>query len=155
MKKDKRGKHVAEKEPSKLWFWLFIPLAVFYMEMVVAWHCFHKFMGWGVLYTFLFSVVFGLGIVLVSSLFKRRAGHIVTIILLLIVTLIMGTQAVYFTIFKTFTTLSQADMAGDVISNFWREALNGSGRRGGPFYSCSSRLSLSRSSASGSIPKSA
>jgi phosphoglycerol transferase MdoB-like AlkP superfamily enzyme len=125
MKKDKRGKHVAEKEPSKLWFWLFIPLAVFYMEMVVAWHCFHKFMGWGVLYTFLFSVVFGLGIVLVSSLFKRRAGHIVTLILLLIVTLVMGTQAVYFTIFKTFTTLSQADMAGDVINNFWREALNG------------------------------
>jgi hypothetical protein len=125
MKKDRKGKHVVAKEPNKLWFYLFVPLAVFFMEMVVMWHCFHKFMAWGVLYTFLFSVVFGLCIVFISSLFKRKGGHAAMVIMMLIVTLIMGTQAVYFTIFKTFTTLSQADMAGDAIGTFWRETLNG------------------------------
>lgn len=104
---------------------LFFPLAVFYMEMVLMNHCYDELMGWGVFYTFMFSVVFGLGVLFISSLFKKTAGHIISCVLMGLITLYMGIQAVYFTIFKTFTTLSQFDMAGDALSEFGKETING------------------------------
>lgn len=113
-------------EKMKNWIYvLFIPISIFYMEMVLMNHCYDELMGWGVFYTFMFSMVFGLAIVFISYLFKKKWGHIISLVLEGIVTLYMCVQAVYFTIFKTFTTLSQADMAGEAIGDFAKETLNG------------------------------
>ncbi|MBE6949474.1 MAG: LTA synthase family protein [Ruminococcaceae bacterium] len=104
---------------------MFFPLTVFYLEMVMMFHCYDEFLGWGIFYTFIFSMVFGLGILFISSLFNRKTGHIISIILTSLVTLYMCIQAVYFTIFKNFTTISQFGRAGEVIGEFATETFNG------------------------------
>lgn len=106
-------------------YMLFFPLAIFYMEMVVMNHCFDELMGWGIFYTFIFSLVFGISVWFIPFLFKRKTGHIVSIVLLGLITLYMGIQSVYYTIFKNFTTLSQFSRAGDVVGEFGSQTLNG------------------------------
>lgn len=104
---------------------LFFPISIFYMEIVMMNHCFDELMGWGVFYTLMFSAVFGLGVLFISSLFNRKTGHIISIVLMGLITLYMGIQAVYYTIFKNFTTLSQFGRAGDVVGEFASQTLNG------------------------------
>ena len=106
-------------------FILFIPLSIFYMELVVQLHCFDHLMGWGVFYMFLFSMAAGLVILCVSGLFGKQVGHIIALVLMALLILYMSVQAVYFTVFKTFTTLSQYDMASSAMRDFGKEAMNG------------------------------
>ena len=104
---------------------LFFPLAIFYMEMVMNLHCFDQHLGWGILYTLIFSFGFGFGCLFIVSLFNRKGAYIASIVLTSILLLIFGIQTVYFFIFKTFTVLAMATMAGDAITGFFDVTVNG------------------------------
>lgn len=104
---------------------LFFPISIFYSEMVISLHAFGTLLFWGVVYTFLFSAAIGLFIYAVCSLFRERARFIAMLTVTVIITLIFGIQDVYYTIFKTFTVVSSVMRAGDVLGDFWEQAIVG------------------------------
>ncbi|MBQ3405090.1 MAG: hypothetical protein IJG63_06710, partial [Oscillospiraceae bacterium] len=106
-------------------FWSLFPLWIIWMEICVALHCYGSLLLKGCLYTVLFSIVAGLTVALLSSFGNRRVNLAVSTVLMVLITVAMGIQAVYFTIFKTFTTVYSVLNSGAVLSNFWREALTG------------------------------
>lgn len=108
--------------------YLFFPISIFYLEMVLIFYCYGSFLSWGTLYILLFSFTIGGICLILSSVWNGRTNRVVAILLMLIITLIFSAQAVYFTIFKTFTSMFSATKAGEVISEFWDQALLGIGR---------------------------
>lgn len=105
--------------------YFYFPIAVYAMELIVKLHCFDVFFNIGLLYTFLFSVVIGVICAAVVNAVSGKAGRILAVVFMLLIILILGVQAVYFTIFKTFTSFSALNMAGDAISDFWKQTLEG------------------------------
>lgn len=99
---------------------LFFPLAIFYMELIVIYRSYGSLLGWGTLYTLLFSVGIGLGCLFVVSLLNRKAAYIASIILTSAVFLIMCVQMIYYDIFQTFTVIAMIGMAGEAVTNFFR-----------------------------------
>lgn len=108
--------------------YLYIPLALFYLEMVLKIHCYDDIPFKGIIYTFLFSLSLGMAVQIIASAFNRKTCQTISEVFLGLVTLLIGVQAVYFTIFKTFTTISAVTMAGDALTNYWRETLAGIGK---------------------------
>ena len=109
---------------KKLWLF-YLPLSVAYSELVLRLWCFRGLTARGSVFTLLFSLAVGAMFTLICSAkggkFCRKC--LGTILFLLF--LLYGTQTVYFRIFKTFLTLFSVTQAGDVIEDFWREALEG------------------------------
>lgn len=111
----------------------FLPASLFYMELLAvsntAGFLENGGRGWSILYIFLFT--FSLGFLLngIAALFRGAAKHIVTAVLLALLTVACGTQIVYFHIFKTYTVLSAVLMAGMVLGdeNFGAQAAKGIG----------------------------
>ena len=104
---------------------VFFALYFYYMEIFTMYRRYRNILGLGALYTLGFSIVFGICAGLVSSLFGKKGNRIASIIIAVVAFIIFGIQNVYFTIFNTFTTIDSVSRAGDVLSNFWREALSG------------------------------
>ncbi|NLA87989.1 MAG: sulfatase-like hydrolase/transferase, partial [Clostridiales bacterium] len=104
---------------------VYIPAAIIYMELVVRVHCFGFAIDRGLIYITLFSIPVGLVAALLGSLWTPRVNRFVTLALMLLLTVVFGTQAVYFTIFGTFFTLFSITGAGDVLGEFWLLALEG------------------------------
>ncbi len=104
---------------------IFFPLAIFYMEMLLLGYTCGVSMPWGIVYIFLFSFVIGFICVILSSIWGGAANKIVAFLLMAFLTLIFCVQAVYFTIFKTFTNLGSVSKAGEVLSDFGKQALAG------------------------------
>lgn len=105
--------------------YLYIPIAIFYMEVVLKIYCFDDIAFKNFFYTLLFSLCLGLFIQVIAQAFDRKVCRIISLVSLGLITLLIGVQAVYFTIFKTFTTVSAVTMAGDALTNYWRETLSG------------------------------
>ncbi len=103
----------------------FFPLAIIYMEAVALFSTCGIFDGWSVLYIGLFSVAAGFFINTVRAALRGFADKIVSIIFLLLLILLYGVQIVYYKIFRTFTVLSSVTRAGDVMTEFGTQALNG------------------------------
>ena len=101
------------------------PVWIIWMELCVILYCYHGLLLKGCLYTVLFSIVTGLFVGLVSSFGNRRVNFTISAVIMLFFTVVVSIQAVYYTIFKTFTTVYSVMNAGAVLSNFWREALIG------------------------------
>ena len=126
-KKSARKKPIKKLSPRtrRSIYLFFFPLAIFYMELINMFHTADPILGWGVIYTFLFSVGFGFGCLFLISLMNRKAAYITSIVLSSILLLIFGIQTVYFTIFKTFTVLAMAGMAADAITGFFGATVSG------------------------------
>ena len=111
---------------SRGWMhYLTFPLTIIFLEFVISLHCFERILSWGALYTVLFSVVIGGLCAILASIWNRRINRAVSVVLMVLLTLVFGTQAVYFTIFKTFTGFYALALAGDAIGGFWKEAISG------------------------------
>lgn len=115
--------------PCKKWksllFYVWLPLSILLMELVVKLPLRVPFFSRGTAFTLLFSLAFGLLGGFLCCLWRgARARRRVLGILLLLCSLILGTQAVYYRIFGVFATLYSATGAGDVLQ-YWREALSG------------------------------
>ena len=112
---------------KKIFFYFYMPLSVFVMECAVRSITENvSFWGKGLWFAALFSVSFGALLAFPAALCRgRRASRILFTSALVLVTLYFSVQTVYYTIFRTFTTLSAAGGAGQAISSYWRETLAG------------------------------
>lgn len=118
-------KHIPSKTMHRLGLFFFFPVAVFYMELVVKIYCFDNFSVRGLFYILLFSAAIGLVAAVLSTSWSQLANRRVSLILMLLLTVLMGIQIVYFTIFETFFTLFSVTGAGDAIGEFWSVAMDG------------------------------
>ena len=105
-------------------FTLFFPIAIFYMELVLKIYCFKTFSFASFFYTLIFTIPLGLFIAFISSLWSSKINRRVSTICMVVVTIIVYGQALYYTIFKTFFTLYSFTATGEA-SQYWREALAG------------------------------
>lgn len=106
---------------------IFFPLSVVWMECMLKWWTLGSPFGQGFLPTLLFSAALGLLLALLSSLGERKVNRIVSIAALAVLTVWFMINSVYHTIFKSFLALDSMTMAGDALSNYWRETLSGIG----------------------------
>ncbi len=105
-------------------FFAFFPLSLFWMECVVKVYCFGVLFDKGLLFAFLFSLSIGLLGAFLGSLWGEGGNRAVSILLTAAGTVWYMAQTVYFTIFRTFLSLSSVEMAGAVLQ-FWRTILTG------------------------------
>ncbi|MGM9566862.1 MAG: LTA synthase family protein [Clostridia bacterium] len=105
---------------------LFFSLALFFQECVLKVYAFGGLFDMGFVMTGLFSLSHGFLAALFASLFKGRLNRVIGFFMLLISSLWLMIQAVYYTIFSTFFTLYSFSGAGDA-AEFWKAAMNGIG----------------------------
>ncbi len=105
-------------------FYLFFPLSILYLELVLRVFCLKTFGGPGLFYIVLFSAATGLLCTIFSSLGSRKTNTVVSYVLLILVTFICYGQTLYHTIFTTFMTLYSITGAGEA-AQYWKEALAG------------------------------
>jgi len=99
-----------------------------WLESIYRAFCVERFFDRGLLYILLFSIPAALVCVLCSSIWNKKGNLIATGVLLGLSTLWYMIQAVYFTIFRTVLVTKSFGMAGDALSNYWRETLVGIGK---------------------------
>lgn len=105
--------------------YLFYPLTIFYMEMVVKIACFGQVSPKGILYTGLFSITIGLACTFACNLFKHKTNWILSVLLLTAIALLCGAQIIYFKIFDTFGTLYSLFVGAGAITEFWSATFEG------------------------------
>lgn len=118
------GKRAETKKKGAPWLiWVWFPLALVYQELVV------RIYAWGagsgsVLHVLLFSAALGAICNIFCCLFGKTGNRVAAGILVVLSTLWLGVQTVYFTIFRTFLTVYSLGGAGEAAA-YWREALSG------------------------------
>ncbi len=117
-------KRISQFFARPLTFLLFFPISIFYMELVVKAYCFGTIFTKGFFYTLLFCIPIGLFIAFISSLWRPKVNRIISIICMIVATVALYGQSVYYTIFKTFMVLYSFTATGEV-SQYWREAMAG------------------------------
>lgn len=107
-------------------FWLiYMPLSLIYLELFLKLWCFRTINPRGLIFTCLLAAAAGALATFVCCLNNAGFSSNLFGALLLAATLLFGTQTVYYGIFKTFLTAYSVSQAGNVLGNFWREALLG------------------------------
>lgn len=104
---------------------LFFPCAVLYMELVLRAFTVERFFDRGLWYILLFSLAVGLVLAVIAALGGRRWNRVSGIAVTAAVFLLVGTQLVYYDIFKEYLTLFSLSNAGEVLGEFWKDALLG------------------------------
>jgi lipoteichoic acid synthase len=117
-------KRIARWLGQQIWL-IYLPLSVLYLELVLKLWCFEGMTARGFVYTGLFSGAISCLLLCVCLVLPKKFYWWSTGIALLILSLLFGTQAVYYRMFKTFLALFSMTEASGVFSNFWREALQG------------------------------
>lgn len=110
---------------GKYSLYIFFPLSLFYMEIIVKMACFEDIPPAGLIYTGLFSVSIGLGCSFLSGLFTAKINRISATALLVLLTLFVMSQIVYFQVFQTFGTLYSLFVGTDAVTKFWAATLAG------------------------------
>ncbi len=105
--------------------YIFYPLSLFYMEIIVKIACFKEVPLSGLLYTGLFSISAGLFLSLLVSLFNYKTNRYISISLLITISLFLAAQIVYFQVFHTFGTLYSLFAGTDAITKFWPTTIEG------------------------------
>ncbi len=99
-----------------------------WLELIYRLFCVERFFDRGLLYILLFSIPVAVLCTILSSVWNKKGNFIVAGVLLGLSTLWYMIQAVYFTIFRTVLVTKSFGMAGDALSNYWRETLAGIGK---------------------------
>jgi len=110
---------------DKRWFWLFFPLAVIYMELVLKIADYQNPFNVGLIYMMLFSLSLGIFLTMLCTLFSPKTNLTLAKVISILFWVWYSTQAVYHSIFRTFMVLFSIQGGGDAITNFWKAALNG------------------------------
>ncbi len=109
---------VKEKNQRNRFFFLFLPLTIFYLEVVFHIFVFGEYSVTAFVLTALFSFALGLlanGILLLTPLGVNR---LLTPLCVLGITLIIASQYVYYAIFGGLYSLELVDMAGEAATDF-------------------------------------
>ena len=100
-----------------------MPLSVLYMETVFHFALYGELSVKTLVYLALFSFATGFLVNGIALLLPLKANRIFTLVCLIISTLLIESQYVYFRFFKSFYRFSTMGMAGNAITDFWRETL--------------------------------
>lgn len=99
-----------------------------WLELIYRLFCVERFFDRGLLYILLFTLPVSLICAILCSVWNETANRIVAGVLLGMSSLWYMIQSVYFTIFRTVLVTKSFGMAGDALSNYWRETLAGIGK---------------------------
>ncbi|MBQ4556871.1 MAG: LTA synthase family protein [Clostridia bacterium] len=99
-------------------FFLFFPIAVFYMEVVFHFSLYGEFPIVTFLTILLFSFAYGFLVNGVALLMPLKANRIFTLVMLIITTLVIVSQYIYTNIFGGFYTVSVMALGADAINGF-------------------------------------
>ncbi len=105
-------------------FFLFFPLAVWYMETVMHFAVFSEMPVRILLYLGLFSFAYGFLVNGIALLLPLRANRIFTGVMLTVTTLLVESQYIYIRFFKSFYRVDAMGLAGGALRDFWRETLS-------------------------------
>ncbi len=98
---------------------LFFPVAVFYLEMVVRLRTIGAPTGIELANIFFFSFSIGAFLSLIISFIRNKTAIWVTaLILTVILAIILGSQMIYFEIFRVYYSLESTSMAGEAMTDF-------------------------------------
>lgn len=103
---------------------LYLPLSLLYMEMLLKVWCFEEITWRGLIFTTLLTGAASFAATLTCCLGRRFSRRTVTF-WLFAAFLLFGAQSVYYNIFKTFLAIYSVTQAGGVIGNFLDQALIG------------------------------
>ena len=109
---------------SKRYFWFVFPVTILLYEFVLK-YTYFSFSFESFLYTALFSVSIGLFITAVCTAFKPKIGNIISIVTLIALLLIFGSQFVYHQIFRKFYLLFSIQGAGNAIRDYTTSLFKG------------------------------
>ena len=109
--------------PLELFFCSFL-----WLEVIYRLFCVERFFDRGLLYILLFSLPAALICAILCSVWNEKVNRITAGVLLGGISLWYMIQSVYFTIFRTVLVTKSFGMAGDALSNYWRETLTGIGK---------------------------
>jgi len=112
-----------KRKSRNFFFFLFYPLSIFYMEVVFHFALYGEMPVKTLVYLALFSFATGFLINGIALLMPLKANRIFTLVCLIISTLLIESQYVYFRFFKSFYRFATMGMAGNAITDFWRETL--------------------------------
>ncbi len=119
---------IKEKNARNRFFFLFLPFAFLYLEVVFHIFVYGEFTVASFLLTALFSLAFGFLVNGIALLTPLKINRIVTLVMLVLTSLIIVSQYVYYMIFGDLYTVSLMDMAGNAATNFMGMLLDGIGR---------------------------
>ena len=107
---------------------IFFLCSILWQETIYRLFCVESFFDRGLFYIVLFSVPIAALCAILCSVWNEKGNRIATWTLLSLGSLWYMIQSVYFTIFHTVLLTSSFGMAGDALSNYWRETLVGIGK---------------------------
>ncbi len=103
---------------KKYGLFAFLTVTLFYLEMIIAINKTEPLIVEGVAYSFLFSLFYSTVIVFFINITPVKLRKLMGIILFSLVTLIFGSQLIYYKIFKTYYTVFSATKGGQVAEFF-------------------------------------
>ncbi len=110
---------------NKRLFWFVFPVTIILYEFILKISIFGFVFDDSILFTVLFSVAAGMLLTAIVTLFKPKIGNIITIVALLALLLLFGSQFVYFQIFRKFYIVSSIQGAGEAINKFTTSTIKG------------------------------
>ena len=117
--KDPRAsERVRKRNKRNIFFFLFFPLSVLYMEIVYNYSLGNGLPIVTLLLISLFSLAFGFLITGIAMLLPLKVNRIFTLSVLTLTTLVIVSQCVYFNIFGDYYTISMMDLAGEAMGDF-------------------------------------
>ncbi|MGE4353253.1 MAG: LTA synthase family protein [Oscillospiraceae bacterium] len=114
-----------EVENRSIWTLTAIPAVIIYLELITKLFCFGTLNYRGVLFTVLFSLAAGIMLTFICSFIPQKGFFPALFAVSGLLSIIFALQNVYYNVFGTFFTFYSVTEAGGVLSNFWREALEG------------------------------
>ena len=110
---------------NKRLFWFVFPVTIILYEFILKISIFGFVFDDSILFTVLFSVAAGMLLTAIVTLFKPKIGNIITIVALLALLFLFGSQFVYFQIFRKFYIVSSIQGAGEAINKFTTSTIKG------------------------------
>lgn len=103
-------------------FVLYMPVSVFFLEVVMRLAVMDAFFDIGLLFILIFSFVFGLLLAALCTSFKQKINRRIALWCLGILGVFYSFYYVYYSFFKTFFVWSTLGLAGNLLT-FWKESL--------------------------------
>lgn len=103
-------------------FVLYMPISVFFMEIVMKLAVMDSFFDIGLMFTLIFSGVIGLLLAALCTSFKQRTGRRIALWCLGFLGFFFSFYYVYYSFFKTFFVWSTLGLAGNLLT-FWKESV--------------------------------
>ena len=119
-----RAERARKRNRRNFFFFLYIPLSVFYMEVVFHFAVYGELPFRTLILLLLFSGAFGFLTNGIALLLPLKGNRMFTSVVFTVTTLIFESQYVYFRFFKSFYRFATMGMAGGALRDFWRETLS-------------------------------